>query len=357
MRVLVVVATPHWTMEARLLATLAAGLAARGEVVAVAASHGSNTEREVERAWPRLSLRAITGTGWVRQAMSLRATIAALRPDALLVGTVADAVLAATAGGKTIPIVRHVLGPTPDDHDAGLPWRARFALARARTTRWGEERLAVGWPEPERTADAHDQVRRLPTAANDVVLVTGGTHDEDTVVALRAIAQLRSRHPDVRLLLVGDAASLQATRLHAAALDLATSIQLVAADALLRHRLGHARVAWVTAAGVTGAVSTLAAMQQGLPVFVPQRASYRALVLPGVTGVLASSDAIVPVSAELARLLADDLMHRHMSAAAAARALRAFGWSAFVNEAADMLAQAAGQRGARAARRPSLTPA
>lgn len=356
MRVLVVVAAPHWTMEARLMATLAAGLAARGEVVAVAAAHGSDTERQVERTWPRLSTRTVTGAGWMRQAMSLRATMAALRPDALLVGTVADAVLAATAGGKANAIVRRVHGKMPDDQNAGLPWRARFALSRARISWWGADRLVVGWPEPELAPGTDEQVRRLPIATNEVVLVPGRTLDDDTVLALRAIAQVRSRHPELRLLLVGDASSLQATRLHAAALDLASSIQLVGPDAVLEHTLGHARAAWITAAGDMGAVSTLAVMQQGLPVIVPQRASYRDLVLPGGTGVLASPDALVPMAAELARMLADDVMHERMSRAAAARATRAFGWQAFVDDAAEQLAHAAGQRSARVTRRPSLTP-
>ncbi|GAB1342422.1 glycosyltransferase [Gemmatimonas sp.] len=356
MRVLVVVANPHWTMETRLMATLAAGLSERGEVVAVAVAHGSDTERQVERAWPRLSVRTVTGAGWMRQAMSLRATVAALRPDALLVGTVADAVLAATSGSKTNAIVRRVHGQMPDDQHAELPWRARFALTRARVTLWGADQLVVGWPEPALVTATDEQVRRLPVATSEVVLVPGPTLDEDTLTALRTIAQVRSRHPDLRLLLVGNAPSLQAIRLHAAALDLAAAIHLVGPEAMLGHQLSHARAAWITAAGDTGAVFALAAMQQGLPAIVPQRAHYRDLVLPGATGVLASPDALVPMAAELARLLADDVLQQHMSSAAAARATRTFGWQAFVDDAAEHLAQAAGQRSARVTRRPSLTP-
>jgi hypothetical protein len=377
MRVLVVAANPEWTPGTRLMATLAAGLAARGDVVAIATALRSEAERAVERTWPRLSVRSVGGSGWLRQALSLRGIITALRPDALLVGSEADAVLAAFAAGKQGGIVRRLAAderstfePLATDGlrtdglrelNASLPWRARFALKRARITLWGAQRLALGWPVTPPVTDAAPgdpaSVHRLPVSSSQVVLVPTATHDETTANALRALAHVRSRHADLRILLVGEPSSLQATRLHAAALDLSSCVQLTPMDALLHHELGHACAAWIAIDGDAGAVATLAAMQQGVPVVLPHDVSFTSLVTPGVTGFLAAPDSAVTVVAELARVLSDGHARRTMSDAAAAKAAREYAWDAFVDEAADLLARAGGVSNSRITRRPSLTPA
>lgn len=377
MRILVVVANPDWTPGTRLMATLAAGLAARGDVVAIATALHSHTERAVERTWPRLSLRSVSGSGWFRQALSLRGIVTALRPDALLVGSEVEAVMAAFATGQKSGIVRRLAaeerragddmsaaglraGVTAEANDV-LPWRARFALSRAQITLWGARRLALGWPMAMAGVESSDApvatVHRLPVTSTRVVLVPGATHDDDTANALRVLAHVRTRQPELRILLVGEAASLQATRLHAAALDMSSCVEVVPMDALLHHELRQASLAWVAAQGDTGAVATLAAMQQGLPVVLPGAAAFSELVTPGVTGFLAAADGAVSVVSELARLLSDADAQRTMSDAAAGKAAREFDWETFVDEAADMLARAGGVSNARITRRPSLTPA
>lgn len=375
MRVLVVASTAEWTPGARLLAQLAAGLAAGGDVVAMVTALGSATERAVEQGWPRLSLRSVSGAGGLRRAWSLRGIVNALRPDALLVGSEGDAALAAFAIGTRGGIVRRV---TADEYvprtgtaavrspaaggaakSATLRWRARLARARTPITPWGDTHLALGWPSPPvaDTAAHATAIHRLPVTAPAVVLVPGASHDEATAAALRALAHLRTRRPDLRVLLVGAPAALQGTRVHAASLDLAAAVEVVPVEALLQHGLGHARAAWITAPGDLGALTTLAAMQQRLPTVVAVDAPFAELVTPGATGLHVSADNTVVVVAELARLLADVNAQRAVGHAAAARAAREFGWEAFVDDAALLLARAAGDSGARRTRRPSLTPA
>lgn len=367
MRVLVVATTPEWTLGARLMGNVAAGLAARGDVVALACASRSATEQAVEHTWPRLSVRSVTGRGWFGQAMSVRGIVTALRPDAVLVGSEADAVLAAFAMGKRGGIVRRYAVDEreglPTARDESLPWRARFALSRAEVTPWGQRTLALGWP-PQTVLvdeDTSADVQRLPVVSPHIVLVPATEHDETTATALRAVAHLRTRHPELRLSLVGDAGAMQATRLHAAALELSAIVHVVPADVLLHHELNGgshlASIAWVSPRGDAGALATLAAMQQALPVVVPQHAAFAELVVPGVTGFHVSADNGVAVVADLARLLSDaDAQHR-MGHAAAARAAREFGWKAFVDHAADVLARAGGVARTRTTRRPSLTPA
>lgn len=356
MRVLVVATHPEWTPGTRLMASLAAGLAARGDVVALATAGRSSTAMAVARTWPRLSVRSVSGRRRFRQAMSLRSIVAALRPDILLVGSAHDAGLAELAAGADAGIVRRVTAAERAAATAAAS--PRLAGARRPVTLWGAERLVIGWPF-EVSSPVHDTgdgvVRRLPSSAPQLVLVPGRRHDVATATALRAMAHLRTRHPALRVLLLGEAAALQATRLHAAALGLTACLEVVPVDALLHHELSHASAAWIAAADDDGAVCALAAMQQRLPVIVAQDAAFRDLIEPGITGVVASEHRALVV-AELTRLLSDPVVRRRMGDAAA-RAAAAFGWDAFVDEAAMLLAQAGGLGAMRATRRPSRTSA
>ena len=358
MRVLVVATAPRFTLGARLMASLATGLAARGDVVAIATASRSETESGVERAWPRLSVRSVSGRGWVRQALSLRRTVTALRPDALLVGTEHDAVLAAWAVGKRGAIVRRFAADERVSHtdragapDDERPWRTRVALSRTRMTPWGDQTLVVGWPVADRSDGS---VQRLPLEAKGgapyVALLPAPTHDERTAAALRAFAHLRTRHPELQLLLVGEASALQTTRLHAAALGMADCVHITPLTALLHHELAHAAVAWVADRADSGAIATLAAMQQRIPVVVPHDVTFLELVAPGISGLVVPPESTATISAELARVLSDPDIRRDMGAAAAAKAARDHGWMAFVDEAATLLARAAGVRDTRMTR-------
>lgn len=364
MRVLVVATQPQFSLGARLMASLAAGLAARGDVVALATAARSDTEKAVERTWPRLSVRSVSGAGWFRQAVSLRGIVTALRPDALLVGSEHDAVLGAFAMGRGGAIVRRFTTEERVDrttrrdqrHEA-LPWRARFALSRARVVAWGEEALAVGWPTAD---DAQREVYRLPTAGSGapiIALMPGAAHDSATATALRTIAHLHARHPELELLLLGDASALQATRIHAAALGLSERTSVRPVDALLHHELRHVTSLWVAAAGDVGAIATLAAMQQEILPVVAEDAAFASLIMPGVSGLIAPADGAGLVASELARVMGDAAMREQMGRAAMHKAMRDHEWNAFVDTAAALLAQAAGINSTRVTRRPSITPA
>lgn len=362
MRVLVVASSPAWTPGTRLMATLAAGLSSRGDVVALACASRSESEQAIERTWPRLTVRAVSGTGWFRQGMSLKGIVTALRPDALLVGSVADAVLAAFALGKRGGIVRRIATEERgrQAHDDVLPWRARFALSRATITPWGDTALAVSWPVAGPAAVTEPipaDVHRLPVLPPHLVIVPAQPHDDRTANALRAAAHLRTRHPDLRITLAGNVAALQATRLHAASLDLTTCLDVEPLDVLLHHELPHASAVWVAEDGDAGAIAALAAMQQGVPVVVPQDCAFGELVAPAITGYTVPTDGGAAIVSDLARLLSDSEMRRSMGEAARARATRVFAWDAFVDTAATLLARASGVPASRVTRRPSLTPA
>jgi hypothetical protein len=362
-RVLLLSTASDWTPGERLLATLASGLAARGDVMAFACARGTEVERAIEQAWPRLTMRAVTGHGLLRRLASLRGIVTAIRPDAMLVAHDNDAVLAAMAMGARGGVVRRVgLHERQSRADTvRLGAVARMALARTRLVRWGDVTPAVSWPSPlapAADADASDEVHRLLVApAPHLLIVPDAQHGPHTADALRGAAHLRTRHPDLRITLFGAVHELQATRLHASALGLGACVQVESLDRLLLHDVHGAAAAWVAAGGDSGAIATLAAMQMHLPVVVPQDAPFAELVLPQVTGLHAAPDNTAPVAADLSRLLGDTRAWHTIGDAAAARAQRLYHWEHFVDQAAEQLAQVSGIAAARVTMRPSLTPA
>lgn len=358
MRVLVLTSAVSWTPGVRLLITLGAELAARGDIVTVAClSHGV-LERAIESNFPRLPVRGIAGQGALARLRSARGIVAALRPDAVLVQSEPDALLAALATGRRGGVVRRMAvgEDAPDRHPPARTWRTRLADSRTRLTSWGRDPIAVSWPGPS------SPPRRGDTPTGEAVpaalwIVPPAEHDERTAVALRAAARLVGRHPSLRIVLLGDVAALQSTRVHAASLGLTAFVQVAPLDALLLADDVEAAAVWITADGDEGAIATIAAMQRGIPVVVPSAMSFASMVAARITGFV-TTDADVPaIVAELARLMSDRHEYEAMGDAARARASRQHDWQRFVDDAAEVLSRASGSRVASAAIRPTLTTA
>jgi hypothetical protein len=352
MRVVVLTTSATYTPGVRLLAALAAGLTRRGDLTALACLSRGPVETAIEQEWPRLRFRAIVGAGFVRRLASVRGIMTALRPTAVLVGSEEDASLASVAMGAHGGVVRRLtvsesatsMRNGGDDATAPARWHRRLMRSHTRYEAWGARALAVSWPAPAPDAARDDpSVQALPVSSANVVIVPAAIHDAATALALRAASHLRTRMPEMRLTLLGAPAALQATRLHAASLALTNAVQILPLDTLLRHTTRDALAVWVCAAGDEGAVATLAAMQQRLPVVMPADAAFADLLVPGVTGFFVTAETLTMVVAALARVSGDATVAEQMGAAAAARAAGAFGWEAFVDGAAEHLARVGGR--------------
>jgi hypothetical protein len=354
-RVLVLTTAASWTHGVRLLIALGAELAARGDIVTVACLSRGALERSVEAAFPRLAVRGIAGQGAFARISSARGIVAALRPDAVLVQSEPDALLAAMATGRRGGVVRRwsVGEDAPDRQPAARTWRTRLAGSRTRLTSWGRDPIALSWPEPSlRHVRGGTPSEAVPAA---LWIVPPAEHDERTAVALRAAARLVGRHPSLRIVLLGELAALQSTRVHAASLGLTAFMQVAPIDTLLLADEIDAAAVWVTADGDDGAIATIAAMQRGIPVVVPAALSFASMVASRITGFVMPDADISTIVAEVARLMSDRHEYEAMGEAARARATRLHGWQHFVDDAADVLSRASGSRVASAAIPPTLT--
>ena len=355
MRVLVLTTAASWTSGVRLLITLGAELAARGDIVTVACLSRGPLERVVEATFPRLAVRGIAGQGPIARLRSARGIVAALRPDAVLVQSESDSLLAAMATGRRGGVVRRwsIGEDAPHRQPASGTWRTRLAGSRTRLTSWGRDPIAVSWPEPS-SRHAREDVppKAVPTA---LWIVPPGEHDEHTAVALRAAEGLVGRHPLLRIVLLGEPAALHATRLHAASLGLTAFVQVAPIDTLLLADDIDAAAVWVTADGDDGAIATIAAMQRGIPVVVPAALSFSSMVASRITGYVMPAGDTPTIVAELARVMSDRHEYEAMGDAGRARAARLHGWPQFVDGAAELLSRASGSRVASAAVPSMLT--
>lgn len=378
MRILLLTTASRFTPDVQLLVHLVAALGARGEVVGVACVHGSEVDRGVSAAWPRLTLRTFSAGGTTRHASGVREVISALRPDAVLVGSEADAALASVAMRGRGGVVRRVAfgerGEAAQDRGG---WRLGFGTP-ARVIDWGRRMPAVSWPgflpdEAQPGADggphhdAHHDGR--DDARNDAqdpqILVLPPIHregvgyDEGTAAALRTVAHLRRRHHTLRITLLGDAPMLQTARVHAASLDLTEGLAIRPVQALLNGDVRAATALWIATSEDAAAICAVAGMQQGVPAVVPHDAPFAGLVLPGISGFVVAETSFsvaapgnpaqhpsMPVSlvTELAKLIGDPFVRRAMGDAALGRAARDHAWEHFVDEAQVQLAHAAGDR-------------
>ena len=358
MRVLVLTTAASWTPGVRLLIALGAELAARGDIVTVACPSRGVLERSTEVWFPRLPVRGISGHGAFTRIASARGIVSALRPDAVLVQNESDALLAALATGRRGGVVRRwrVGEAAPDGQPATRTWRTRLAESRARLISWGRDQIAVSWPGPALPGAlvAVPSGDDVPTA---LWIVPPAEHDERTAMALRAAARLAGRHPSLRIVLLGELAALQSTRVHAASLGLTAFVEVAPIDTLLLADDVDAAAVWVTADGDEGAIATIAAMQRGIPVVVPSALSFASMVASRITGFVLPDGDVPTIVAELARLMSDRREYDVMGQAARARAVRLHDWPQFVDDAARVLSQASASRAVSAALRATPSSA
>ncbi|HYW30682.1 MAG TPA: hypothetical protein VE869_04175 [Gemmatimonas sp.] len=345
-------------MSSRLLVTMGAGLAERGYETVVACCRNSASDREIARRFPALQRRSIVGTNSLARGASLRGLVRSSRADVVLVANERDQLSAALAIGRAGGVLRRLA--IGERYSAS--WRTRLAGARSRCLLFGDEvgpvvhtelhvRTAVSWPPQRAVVTGEPPLRLAPVVPPLVMAIVAGTatgavgasEHAAGATALRAAARLLSRHPGLRVVLLGEVSSLQALRLHAASVGLVDSVSILPLDSLIEPGPFEAAGAWITASGDTGAVSILSAMMRRIPVIVPRGFDTEGLVAPRITGVVSDDTDLSGSVAALAQLLADTDEHHAVGAAAAARAERLHGWDAMMRRLEDALSRVAGR--------------
>ncbi len=167
--------------------------------------------------------------------------------------------------------------------------------------------------------------------------------------ALRTVALLAPRHPNLRLALVGSGCDDDDTHMHASALGVTSLVRFLGERDDMAAVVAAAEVGWVAADGDDGAFGCLDFMAAGVPVIAERSSLLSHYVPDGIAGVLLPPAHPNDTAATVANFLADDNQRTAMGKAGRARVVREFPESAMV-EGFVAAASAVSDRTLRAAR-------
>lgn len=150
------------------------------------------------------------------------------------------------------------------------------------------------------------------------------------IAALRVMAQLAPRHPELRLALLGPESAAEELRMHAAALHLTRTVAFLGErdDAVEVYRA--ATLGWVAAEGDEAAYGCLDLTALRVPVLAARSAVAATYVADGITGLLFDSLDPSKLAAAVTRLLARAEERQAMGEAGRTRVAREFTEEAMV---------------------------
>jgi hypothetical protein len=344
MRVLVFSRARTPGANVRLLGSVGTGLVDRGASVAYATCGVPAVTAQLIADNAAASVFPITANNWFTTWLAMRTVMKTFAPDAVIVESESDTLLAAVAARRGTGIVRRL---RPQE-DALYRWKSRIAARFNRTAllvpSTGDEmalpRNVLTVRAPVSLPMRSMQAIQLSNDGNEAPPVIACVPDRSGAAAalcLRAFARLRQRRPELSLLLLGDPGRLQSVRIHAAALGLTEFIRTLPESALFdRQRLDLAMV-WVAARGDRGALSAVAAMSRGLPVIVERSSDVSAFVAHRITGLHVEDGDLSATIASMAQLLADPDAFRSTCEAAIARSHRLHSWTGFLDRVVEAI--------------------
>ena len=331
MRVCFYHAEPEWSGRARAFADAAVALRERGYEVSLVCPRGSAVERRLSAAGHNV-IGIRTGGGWLRVGWRIRQVLRQNFVEAVFVHSEREQLEAAAAVrlADRGAIVRRM----PPFGRLTLGRDARFAARIAATgflfafdadmraarppARALEPFVAPPGIAPRPAAP--------PVTADSGCAIACFFNDESrgaVSVALRAVALLAERHPDLRLSLIGPGDRDEALKVQAAALGIVSRVDLPHADAAEasdRATLAGADLGWVLAGGDDGMFGILDCFAAGVPVLAERNPLSGRLVRDGETGVLTSALDAAGHAALLAALLADHSRRERLARGARAAA-------------------------------------
>jgi len=183
-------------------------------------------------------------------------------------------------------------------------------------------------------------------APHQVVIGTVGRLDpvKDQQLLLRAFAELKDRHRDLVLLIVGDGPCREALEALSRDLELGEQCRFLGLrrDVAEIYRLLNVFVLPSIAEGISNTI--LEAMASGLPVVATAVGGNQELVMPGETGTLAPSQNAQALAAAIERYVESPSLRAEQGAAGRRRALQVFDLPRMVSQYEAAYLQALGHR-------------
>ena len=362
MRALFYYTAPGWSGSARAFATAARGLAARGEPVTVACC----ADTPAEQSFAREGIEVVTlppGGSVAGDAWRLRNVLREKFVEVVFLHTEREQLVASSAMrmAERGAIIRRIPAGQIATNGRAKSLSERLASSRllftteadrARTPGAQGEFVAPLGVDAAKVDGIRAQARTSLGVDMDtqlIVCVTAGLARVRAGTALRTLALLAARHPNMRLALVGPGADHEDVHMHAAALGVTPLVHFLGERDDLPIVLAAADVGWVAADGDDGGFACLDFMAARVPI-ISERSPLIAHYVPdGIAGVLLPPADPSDTAATVASFLAHNDQRDAMGRAGRTRAQRDFAEQAMIDGFAAA-ADAAGDRASWAAR-------
>ncbi|MEO8622013.1 MAG: glycosyltransferase [bacterium] len=362
MRTLFYYTSMHWTGSARAFAIAARGIAARGEPVTVVCREGSKAEAGFVQEGLDVILVAPT-TAVTSDAWRLRTVLKERFIEVVFLHTEREHLVASSAMrlAERGAVIRRVpaggsaaIGSSGKFADRMATSRTLFTIASDGERAGLRDRTLIAplGVDVTKVQDARAETRRMLGMSEETQLIVCAIDNRAgsrVTTAMRTLALLAERHPDLRLALVGRSADADDTRMHAAALGVTTLVRFLGERTDMPKVLAAADVGWVASEGDDGAFACLDFMAAKVPVMAERSSLVSQFVPDGIAGVLLPPADPSDTASAVAHFLAATDTRIAMGKAGFTRAQRDFREDAMI-DGFIAAADAAGDRTAWAAR-------
>jgi len=337
MRTLFYHTSAHWSGSSRAFAVAARGLAARGEPVTVVCRQGSSAElgfvQEGLDVVPVPPAATVTRDAW-----RLRAVLKEKFIEVVFLHTEREHLVASSAMrlAERGAVIRRI--PAGGNATSGRSGKLADRMATSRilfATASDRDRSGLGdramiaplGVDVAKVQDARAEARStlgMTDATQLIVCVIDSRAGSRVTTAMRTLALLAERHPELRLALVGRSTDADDTRMHAAALGVTSLVRFLGERTDMPKVLAAADVGWVAAEGDDGGFACLDFMAARVPVIAERSSLVSHFVPDGIAGVLLPPADPSDTASAVARFLADDDTRIAMGKAGYTRAQRDF---------------------------------
>jgi hypothetical protein len=345
----------RWTGSARAFAVAARGLAAQGEPVTVACC----ADTPVEQSFAREGIEVVAlppGGSVAGDAWRLRKVLRERFVEVVFLHTEREQLIASTAMrmAERGAVIRRVPAGQMASAGGSSKLGARMASARllfateadrARTKGAANDFVAPLGVDVTRVDGLRAAARTslgIEVETQLIVCVTAGSASVRSGTALRTLALLAERHPDLRLAIVGPGADEEDVHMHAAALGVSSLVHFLGERDDLPLVLAAADVGWVAADGDDGGFACLDFMAARVPIVAERSPLVGHFVPDRIAGVLLPPADPSDTAATVASFLAHSDQREAMGHAGRTRAQRDFkeetmieGFAAAANAAGD----------------------
>jgi glycosyltransferase involved in cell wall biosynthesis len=346
----------RWTGSARAFAVAARGLAARGEPVIVACC----ADTPVEQTFAREGIEVVTlppGGSVAGDAWRLRKVLHERFVEVVFLHTEREQLIASTAMrmAERGAVIRRVPAGQAATSGRSAQLGSKMASSRllfsteadrARTKGAANEFVAPLGVDVTRVDGLRAAARTslgIEMETQLIVCVTTGSARTRSGTALRTLALLAERHPDMRLALVGPGADEEDVHMHAAALGVSSLVHFLGERDDLPLVLAAADVGWVAADGDDAGFACLDFMAARVPIVAERSSLVGHFVPDGIAGVLLPPADPSDTAATVASFLSHSDQREAMGRAGRTRAQRDFKEEAMI-EGFAAAANAAGDR-------------